>query len=93
VAEYKEQIFKNFGVSVSIHPFASTMAHELLKTNKTEQAIELLKEQINSYPTDINLFTELLVQVETFKFSFEYTGNICQMIFLSPFSMANFLFR
>lgn len=61
---YEQRIKDKFGISISIHPYASILADELLKANKTKEAIQLLKSEINNQPTDINLFAQLLVQMK-----------------------------
>jgi hypothetical protein len=61
---YEQRIEDKFGISISIHQYASILSDELLKSNKPEEAIELLKSEINNQPTDINLFAQLLVQMK-----------------------------
>lgn len=64
VKNYEQRIKNLFGIPISIHPFVSTLAEELLKSNKKNEAIELLKSEIDRQPTDINLFALLLVQMK-----------------------------
>ena len=64
VGAYRERIFRTFGVQVSIHPFAPTMSDWLIKANKTEESIALLKQEVNKDPTDIDLFARLFVQLK-----------------------------
>lgn len=64
VNNYENRIRKQFGISISIHPFASIIANEFIKSNKLKEAIELLKSEIHKQPTDLNLFAELLVQLK-----------------------------
>ena len=60
VEKYKQRIMETFGISISVHPFGSIMADQLLSQNKTEQAIGLLKQEVNLQPADISLFVKLL---------------------------------
>ena len=69
VQKYKQRIKETFGISISVHPFASTMADQLLKQNKPLEAIQLLKQEVNLQPTDINLFATLLATLKKNKSS------------------------
>ena len=60
VKNYQQQIQKHFGVGISIHPYVPVLVDELLKSNKTKQAIALLKEEVNNQPADISLYAQLL---------------------------------
>jgi predicted alpha/beta superfamily hydrolase len=64
VKNYEQRIQNLFGVPISLHPFVPILADELLLSNKSKAAIELLKSEINKRPTDFNLFALLLVQVK-----------------------------
>jgi predicted alpha/beta superfamily hydrolase len=64
VKNYEKRIKNKFGIPISIQPYVSTLTYELLKSNKTKEAIELFKSEINKQPTDINLFAQLLVQLK-----------------------------
>ena len=58
------KIKNKFRISISIHPYISVLAGELLKSNISKEDIELFKAEINEQPTDINLFALLLVQMK-----------------------------
>lgn len=60
VNNYVKRIENKFGIQISVHPYAAILADELLKTGKTNDAIELLKSEVGREPTDINLFAFLL---------------------------------
>ncbi len=64
VKNYEKKIQNLFGIPISIHPFASTLADELLKSNNAKEAIELLKAEVNNQPTDINLFAKLILELK-----------------------------
>jgi hypothetical protein len=64
VKNYEQRIKNKFGIPISIHPYVSILADELVKSNKAKEAIELLKAEVNNQPTDINLFAKLLVEMK-----------------------------
>ena len=64
VEKYKQRIKEKFGISISVHPFVSIMVDQLLKQNKTLEAIQLLEQEVSLQPTDINLFIKLLATLK-----------------------------
>ncbi len=67
VNRYQQRIQQRFGIPVSIHPFATILADELVKQHKTKEAIALLRTEAELQPTDINLFAQLLALMKKYQ--------------------------
>ena len=64
VKNYGQRIRLRFGIPVSVHPYTPILADELTRANKIKEAIDLQKKEVDSDPTDINLFVQLLAQLK-----------------------------
>ncbi|HEX8738489.1 MAG TPA: alpha/beta hydrolase-fold protein [Pyrinomonadaceae bacterium] len=57
---YRQRIKERFGVSISMRRYAPILIDELVKANKTADAIRFLTGEVNQNPTDLDLFANLL---------------------------------
>lgn len=71
VQKYQQQMQNRVGVRMSSHVFTSILVDEFLKSNKSTQAIELLKTEVYNQPDDIGLLVQLLALLKKNK-SAEY---------------------
>lgn len=60
VQKYEQRIKQKFGILISTHIYAPILADELIKENKINEAIDLMKKEIDADPTDLDLFAQLL---------------------------------
>lgn len=81
VKNYVQRIKNRLGIPVSIHPFASIIATELIESKRFKEAVEILKAEVNQQPTDIDLFAQLVAELKKNKLADykEYEAKLLDM--------------
>lgn len=64
VKRYRQRIFQRFGVFPPTQLYAPILADELLNTNKTREALDMMQKEVELDPTNIELFAKLVAQLK-----------------------------